>query len=148
MSQLLQRSYYQASASEFMEQPAAAILCELVASHTFDTDVLQRVAWQHQIEAIKRILPSLPSADIHFESVLPLAGGLGCCRCAYHPDAGVIQTGCDPGGGPPAGHDGRHRHRTRSQRTPRNVGTVRCCRGRGEVDPMDVKPIMTACRSC
>jgi hypothetical protein len=37
MSQLLQRSYYQASASEFMEQPAAAILSELVAFHTFDT---------------------------------------------------------------------------------------------------------------
>jgi len=57
-----------------MEQPAAAILGELVASHTFATDVLQRGAWQHQIEAIKRILPSLPSADILFEFVIPRMG--------------------------------------------------------------------------
>jgi hypothetical protein len=74
MSQLLQRSYYQASAPEFMAREDEAILGELVASHTFDTDVLQRGAWQHQIRAIKRILPSLPSTDILFEFAIPRMG--------------------------------------------------------------------------
>ena len=66
---LLERSYYQASASDFIAREDEAILGELVASHTFDTDVLQRGAWQHQIKTIKRILPSLPSSDVLFEFV-------------------------------------------------------------------------------
>jgi len=74
MSQLLQRSYYQASGAEFMVREDEAILGELVASHTFDTDVLQRGAWQHQIKALKRILPSLPSADVLFEFSIPRMG--------------------------------------------------------------------------
>jgi hypothetical protein len=74
MSQLLRRSYYQASASEFMAQEDAAILGELVASHTFATDVLQRGAWQHQIKVIKRILPLLSSADVFFEFAIPRMG--------------------------------------------------------------------------
>ena len=70
----LKRSYYQASASEFMEQPATAILGELVASHTFDTDVLQRGAWQHQIKVIKQLLSDLPAADVLFEFAIPRMG--------------------------------------------------------------------------
>jgi hypothetical protein len=74
MSQLLQRSYYQASASDFMVREDEAILGELVASHTFDTDVLQRGAWQHQIKALKKILPLLPSSDVLFEFAIPRMG--------------------------------------------------------------------------
>jgi len=51
-----------------------AILGELVASHTFDTDVLQRGAWQHQIKALKKTLPLLPSSDVLFEFAIPRMG--------------------------------------------------------------------------
>ena len=74
MSQLLQRAYYQASASDFVGRDDNAILGELVSAHTFDTDVLQRGAWQHQIKALKRIVPSLPSAELLFEFVIPRMG--------------------------------------------------------------------------
>ena len=71
---LLERSYYQASVRDFIAREDEAILGELVASHTFDTDVLQRGAWQHQIKTIKRILPSLPSSDVLFEFAIPRMG--------------------------------------------------------------------------
>ena len=74
MSQLLQRSYYQASSSQFMAHQEKAILGELVASHTFNTDVLQLGAWQYQIKALKIILPSLTSTDVLFEFAIPRMG--------------------------------------------------------------------------
>lgn len=70
----LQRSYYQATATDFILREDEAILGELVTSHTFDTDVLQRGAWQHQIRALKRILPTLQSADVLFEFAIPRMG--------------------------------------------------------------------------
>lgn len=57
MSQLLQRAYYQGTASEFVALEDDAILGELVSAHSFATDVLQRGAWQHQIKALKRVAP-------------------------------------------------------------------------------------------
>jgi hypothetical protein len=70
----LKRSYYQASATEFIAREEEAILGELVASHTFDTDGLQRRAWQHQIRALKRIAPSLPPSHVFFEFSIPRMG--------------------------------------------------------------------------
>ena len=74
MSQLLQRSYYQASSSQFIAREEKAILGELVASHTFNADILQQGAWQYQIKALKLILPSLTSADVLFEFSIPRMG--------------------------------------------------------------------------
>ena len=71
---LLKRSYYQASASEFISREEAAILGELVTAHGFDIDALQRRAWQHQVQAIKQLLKSFPSADIFFEFAIPRMG--------------------------------------------------------------------------
>lgn len=71
---LLKRSYYQASANEFLSREDAAILGELVTAHGFDIDALQRGAWQHQIQAIKQLLKSFPSADIFFEFAIPRMG--------------------------------------------------------------------------
>ena len=53
---LLKRSNYQAIASEFLVREDEAILGELVASHEFGTDVLQRGAWQHQIQSDNYLL--------------------------------------------------------------------------------------------
>ena len=74
MSQPLQRSYYSASLSEFAEREDEAILGELVSSHDFDTDVLQRGAWLHQIKSLKRIAPSLPPCHLFFEFSIPRMG--------------------------------------------------------------------------
>lgn len=45
-----------------------------MSAHPFDTDVLQRGAWQHQIEALKRIAPSLPPSHVFFEFSIPRMG--------------------------------------------------------------------------
>ncbi len=74
MSQLLQRSYYQASSSEFLSRDADAILGELVKAHSFATDIMQRGAWQHQIGTVKKLLRSYPSADVLFEFSIPRMG--------------------------------------------------------------------------
>jgi hypothetical protein len=74
MSQLLHRSYYQASSSDFLSRDADAILGELVKSHSFATDIMQRGAWQHQIGAVKKLLRSYPSADVLFEFSIPRMG--------------------------------------------------------------------------
>ena len=74
MSQLLQRSYFSGSLAEFIARENEAILGALVSSHPFDTDVLQRGAWRHQIEALKRIAPSLPPSQVFFEFAIPRMG--------------------------------------------------------------------------
>jgi hypothetical protein len=74
MSQPLQRSYYSGSLSEFSARDEDAILGELVSAHPFDTDVLQRGAWQHQIRALKQIAPSLPPSYVFFEFSIPRMG--------------------------------------------------------------------------
>ena len=71
---MLKRSYYQASASEFLSREEAAILGELVSAHGFDIDVLQRRSWQHQIQAIKQLLKLLPFAYVFFEFAIPRMG--------------------------------------------------------------------------
>ena len=67
MSKLLQRSYYQVPSSQFIARKEKAILGEPVALHAFNADILQQGAWQYQIKALKRILPSLTCADVLFE---------------------------------------------------------------------------------
>ena len=74
MSQLLQRSYYQASSSDFLSRDADAILGALVKAHSFATDIMQRGAWQHQIGTVKKLLRSYPSADVLFEFSIPRMG--------------------------------------------------------------------------
>ena len=74
MSQPLQRSYFSGSLANFIAREDEAILGALVSAHPFDTDVLQRGAWQHQIEALKRIAPSLPPSHVYFEFVVPRMG--------------------------------------------------------------------------
>jgi hypothetical protein len=74
MSQLLQRSYFQASSGDFLSRDADAILGELVKAHSFATDTLQRGAWQYQIVAVKKLLRSYPSADVLFEFSIPRMG--------------------------------------------------------------------------
>jgi hypothetical protein len=49
MVQMFSRSYYAASATEFLLASPAAVLGELVARHTFAVDQNQRNAWQAEI---------------------------------------------------------------------------------------------------
>jgi hypothetical protein len=74
MNQLLERSYYQASAEEFSTRDEAAVLGELVKAHTFDTDIMQRNAWQHQIQVIKQLLKNNPTGQVFFEFAIPRMG--------------------------------------------------------------------------
>jgi hypothetical protein len=74
MSQPLKRSYYSASLADFIAREDEAILGELVSSHAFDTGILQREAWRHQIEALKRIAPFLPPSHVYFEFSIPRMG--------------------------------------------------------------------------
>ncbi len=71
---LLKRSYFQASARNFLAREEAAILGELVSAHGFDIDALQRGAWQHQVRAIKALLISFSSADVFLEFAIPRMG--------------------------------------------------------------------------
>jgi hypothetical protein len=66
MSQLLERSYYQASAVEFVSRDDSSVLGDLVGAHGFATDIMQRNAWQHQIRVIKQLLKAYPSAYVFF----------------------------------------------------------------------------------
>ena len=74
MGQFLKRSYFQASANKFLEREDDAILGELVSSHGFDTDLLQRGAWQHQIQTIRKLLLAFPSTTVFFEFAIPRMG--------------------------------------------------------------------------
>jgi len=69
-----QRSYYQASASDFIDQDEKAILGELVNAHGYNVDATQTRAWQHQISAIKSFLKSSLSAFVLFEFAIPRMG--------------------------------------------------------------------------
>ena len=61
----LQRAYFQATVSEFIERDGAAILGELVRAHGFAVDPLQRNSWEHQIKALRRLLADYPTAHIY-----------------------------------------------------------------------------------
>ena len=58
------RSYYAASAADFLLTPNDQILGELVRHHQFALEDLQRNAWVSQIELLKTMLPGLPESHI------------------------------------------------------------------------------------
>ena len=74
MIQFLQRSYYQGSAQAVTSREEAAILGELVSAHGFDIDNLQRAAWQHEIQEIKKLLNVNPGSYVFFEFSIPRMG--------------------------------------------------------------------------
>ena len=74
MSQPLQRSYFSSSLAEFVAREGEAILGALVSAHPFDTDVLQRRAWEHQIEALQQIASSIPRSHVFLEFTIPRMG--------------------------------------------------------------------------
>ena len=74
VNQTLQRSYYQAPASRFVAREDAAILGELVHAHGFDTNVMQRSAWEHQIRTLRPLLTKRSSAHVFFEFAIPRMG--------------------------------------------------------------------------
>ncbi len=68
------RSYYAASAADFLLTPNDQILGELVRHHQFALEDLQRNAWVSQIELLKTMLPGLPESHISFEYAIPRMG--------------------------------------------------------------------------
>ena len=56
---MFSRSYYSASAAEFLRASPAAVLGELVAHHTFTVDQNQRNAWQAEISHLQGVASAL-----------------------------------------------------------------------------------------
>jgi hypothetical protein len=68
------RSYYSASAAEFLRTSPAAVLGELVAHHTFTVDQNQRNAWQAEISHLKEVANALSDSFFFLEFAIPRMG--------------------------------------------------------------------------
>lgn len=74
VTQMFSRSYYSASAAEFLRTSSAAVLGELVAHHTFTVDQNQRNAWQAEISHLKEVANSLSDSFFFLEFAIPRMG--------------------------------------------------------------------------
>ena len=68
------RSYYSASAADFVRVSPVAVLGELVAHHTFAVDQNQRNAWQAEITHLQEIANDLPDSFVFLEFAIPRMG--------------------------------------------------------------------------
>ena len=68
------RSYYSASAAEFLRASPAAVLGELVAHHTFTVDQNQRNAWQVEISHLQEVANDLSDSFFFLEFAIPRMG--------------------------------------------------------------------------
>jgi hypothetical protein len=74
MVQMFSRSYYAASATEFLLASPAAVLGELVAHHTFAVDQNQRNAWQAEIVHLQEVANDLRDSFFFLEFAIPRMG--------------------------------------------------------------------------
>ena len=74
MAPIFSRSYYSASAAEFLRTSSAAVLGELVAQHTFTVDQNQRNAWQAEISHLKEVANALSDSFFFLEFAIPRMG--------------------------------------------------------------------------
>lgn len=70
----MQRAYYSAEVSNFLQENPDAILGELVKHHQFALEDLQRNAWISQIKILKQSLADLPDSFVVFEYAIPRMG--------------------------------------------------------------------------
>lgn len=68
------RSYYSASAKDFLRTNPASVLGELVAHHTFSVDLGQSNAWQAEISHLQEIANVLQGSFIFLEFAIPRMG--------------------------------------------------------------------------
>ncbi len=68
------RSYYSKSISDFLNDDEDKILGQLIRSHHFATDNLQRNAWIKQIDILKSALKQFTTGQIYFEFTIPRMG--------------------------------------------------------------------------
>ena len=74
MVPMFSRSYYSASATEFLRASPAAVLGELVAHHTFAVDQNQRNAWQAEILHLQEVANALSDSFFFLEFAIPRMG--------------------------------------------------------------------------
>jgi hypothetical protein len=74
MNPTLTRSYYSASAADFLRVSPAAVLGELVTHHTFAVDQSQRNAWQAEILHLQKVANALPDSFVFLEFAIPRMG--------------------------------------------------------------------------
>ena len=74
MVQMFSRSYYAASATEFLLTSPATVLGELVAHHTFTVDQNQRNAWQAEIAHLQEAANDLSDSYFFLEFAIPRMG--------------------------------------------------------------------------
>ena len=74
MAPIFSRSYYSASAAEFLRASPAAVLGELVAHHTFTVDQNQRNAWQAEISHLQEVANALSDSFFFLEFAIPRMG--------------------------------------------------------------------------
>ena len=74
MIPMFSRSYYSASAAEFLQASPAAILGKLVLQHTFAVDQNQRNAWQAEITHLQEVANDLRDSFFFLEFAIPRMG--------------------------------------------------------------------------
>jgi hypothetical protein len=74
MTTMFSRSYYSASAAEFLRASPAAVLGELVVHHTFAVDQNQRNAWQAEISHLQEVANVLGDSFFFLEFAIPRMG--------------------------------------------------------------------------
>jgi hypothetical protein len=74
MVQMSSRSYYGASAAEFLLASPAAVLSELVTHHTFPVDQEQRNAWRAEIAHLQKVANDLNDSYFFLEFAIPRMG--------------------------------------------------------------------------
>lgn len=70
----MERAYYSASVSDFLNAGEALILGELTRHHQFSLEDLQKNAWIEQIMILKSSLQQLPDCHVVFEYAIPRMG--------------------------------------------------------------------------
>lgn len=70
----MNRSYYSASMSKFLEDDESFILGELTRNHEFALEDLQRNSWQFQISLLKSTIGQFSGSSIAFEYSIPRMG--------------------------------------------------------------------------
>ena len=68
------RSYYSNTISDFLTEDSDKILGQLLRSHEFAAENLQRNAWIKQIEILKSTLKPFKHGQIYFEFSIPRMG--------------------------------------------------------------------------
>src|SRR6516165_136899 len=74
MIQASTRSYYSASAAEFVAASPASVLGDLVTHHTFAVDQCQRNAWQAEILHLQEVARALAESFFFLEFAIPRMG--------------------------------------------------------------------------